>query len=170
MKQSRRLVWVVELGLAVLVYVGVSRWRERNLLSTDQASAPAFSLFDLDGQRVSLADLRGKSVMLEFWATWCGVCREEIGTMNAVQGNLRADQRFYAIVADSGDPASVRRFVAEHHITYPVLLGTDAVLEAYRVSAFPTEYFISPDGRVAGHTTGLSTRWGLRARLGCAKR
>lgn len=168
--RPRRLRWLVELGLVALVYFAITGWRERHLLTAHATAAPAFSLMDLDGHRVRLADLRGKSVMVEFWATWCGVCREEFGAMNAVQRSLSPDQRFYAIVADADDPARIRRFVAEHHIEYPVLLGTDAVLRAYRVSVFPTTYFIGPDGKVAGHTTGMSTRWGLETRLGCAKR
>ncbi len=169
-RPRRRLRWLIELGLVVVVYLVVTGWRERHLLATGSSAAPAFSLVDLDGHRVSLADLRGRSVMLQFWATWCGVCRREFGAMNAVERGLSPDQRVYAIVADADDPARIRRFVAEHHIEYPVLLGTDAVLRAYRVSVFPTTYIIGPDGRVAGHTTGMSTRWGLETRLGCAKR
>ena len=74
------------------------------------------------------------------------------------------------MVADSEDPARIRSFVKEHDIRYPVLLGNDAVLAAYHVSAFPTNYVISPNGRVSDTTVGLSTGFGLSTRMGCAKR
>lgn len=156
--------WAVEIALFAGVYFAVSSLQERNLLAT-HSPAPAFELSTLDGRTVSLEALRGKRVALHFWATWCGVCRREFGALNAVQQGLSPDEAVYAIVADSDDPEQVRRFVAEHHITYPVLLGTGEVLAAYRVGSFPTTYYVDREGRIGAHTVGMSTRFLIRARM-----
>lgn len=170
-RRRRRLRrWAFDIALFAGLYLAITTWRERGLLSGNHTPAPAFTLENLQGQPVSLRALRGKSVLVHFWATWCGVCRQEFGTLDAVAAGLDNNEALVAIVADSRDPDRVRRFVAEHHIHYPVLLGTPSVLRAYHVKVFPTTYFIGPDGSVRGHTIGMSTRWGLSARLGCARR
>jgi peroxiredoxin len=169
-RRTRLRRWAFDIALFLGLYLAITTWRERSLLSSGATPAPGFSLDNLEGQPVSLRSLKGKSVLVHFWATWCGVCRQEFGTLDAVQRGLDKNQALIAIVADSGKPDQVRRFVAEHHIHYPVLLGTPAVLRAYHVTVFPTTYFIGPDGKVRGHTIGMSTRWGMSARLGCARR
>ncbi len=168
--RSRLLRWTLEGLLLLAVYFGVTTWRESGLLSKGDTPAPEFALRDLSGKTVNLASFRGKTVLVHFWATWCGVCRQELGTLNAVQAGLEPDEALLTVVADSDDTEHVRRFVRDHDVRYPVLLGTDAVLAAYKISAFPTNYVISPDGHVAGTTVGMSTRFGLSARMGCAKR
>lgn len=164
----RPLRWALEIGFVVAMYFGVSAWQERKLID-QRAPAPDFRLTRLDGGSVSLADFRGKRLMIHFWATWCGVCRREHGALNAVQTDLAADEALVSIVADSEDPEAVRRYVSETGIRYPVLLADDEVIRAYRVGAFPTNYFVGPDGTVRGHTVGMSTRWGMETRMGCAR-
>lgn len=170
-RRARRLRrWAFDIALLLGLYLAITTWHERGLLSSRHTVAPAFQLRDLHGHVVSLASLKDKSVLLHFWATWCGVCRQEFDTLDAVDRGLGKDQALIAIVADSDDPERIRRFVAAHHIDYTVLLGTPAVLRAYHVTMFPTTYFIGPDGSVRGHTIGMTTRWGMSARLGCARR
>jgi nifR3 family TIM-barrel protein len=149
--------WVLEAVVVLSVYAAVSAWQERHLLETAKL-APDFALPSLGGDEVTLASLRGKRVLVHFWATWCGVCRREFGALNAVQRGLSPDEALISIVADSDDPEEVRRFVAEHHIEYPVLLADARVLRAFRIEGFPTNYFIDAKGRVAGHTIGMATR------------
>lgn len=156
---------LLEVGLVVGLYFGLSAFQERHLLRA-HASAPSFELSTLDGQRVSLGSLRGKRVALHFWATWCSVCRREQGALNAVSTSLAGDEALYTIVADSDDPERIRRFVAEEKIHYPVLLATGDVLAAFHVAAFPTTYYVNRDGTVGGHTVGMSTRYAIRARMG----
>jgi len=158
----------LEIALVVAVYVGVSAWQGRKLVGQGE-TAPAFTLTALDGKQVALADLKGKRVLLHFWATWCGVCRQEHGALNAVQAGLGPDEVLLSVVADSEDPEAIRRYAAEAGIRYPVLLADAAVVRSYRVGAFPTNYFVSKDGQITGHTVGMSTRIGMNARLGCAR-
>lgn len=116
-----------------------------------------------------MADVDGKTTLIHFWATWCGVCRAEFSALNAIQRNLDSDQALLSVVADSEHPEFVRSFAKEHSLDYPILLGTDEVLERYRVQAFPTNYYVDQSGALKGTSVGLSTRWGMLLRLGCTK-
>ena len=156
--------WALTLALGVGVYAAASAWRTRELIAETQ-TAPDFALRDLSGQRVQLAELRGKRVLVHFWATWCFVCQREVDALNAVARGLAPDEVLLTVVADSEDAEHVRRYVAEHGIEYRVLLADRAVLRNYRVDVFPTNYFIAASGQVADTTVGLSTRWGLASRL-----
>jgi peroxiredoxin len=167
-RRPRWLRWLLEAVVILGVFAAVSAWQTRDLPSG--GAAPPFALKALDGNVVRLEDLRGKTVLLHFWATWCGVCRYETSALNAVHARLDAREALVSIVADSEDVDQVRRFVAERGIRYPVLLGTPELLERYRVSAFPTNYFIAPDGTIRSSSVGMSTRWSLAARMGCARR
>lgn len=127
--------------------------------------APDFALTALSGERVSLADLRGKKVLLHFFATWCGVCRLELPSLRALAEHLGPNEALLAVVEDSTDVEAVRRYAREHELSYPILLGSPEVVRAYRVSAFPTNYFVNGDGTIAGSTVGLSTRLGMATHL-----
>jgi peroxiredoxin len=164
----RKYRWVAELGVVVAVYFGGTAYQGRHLVGTG-TEAPAFALTALDGSAVSLDSLRGKRVLLHFWATWCGVCRQEFGALNAVQGGLSADEALITVVADSEDPEAIRRFAKEHDLRYPILLASEDAIRDYRVSAFPTNYFIAPTGQVKAHTVGMATRLSLNARLALAR-
>lgn len=166
--RSRAARIALEIGLVVAIYFAVTGWQGRKLLGSADP-APAFSLTSLDGKRVNLGDLRGKRVLLHFWATWCGVCRREHGALNAVQASLGPDEVLLSVVEDSDDPEAVRRYAADAGIRYPVLLADRRVVKDYRVGAFPTNYFVSKEGKITGHTVGMSTRFGMNARLGCAR-
>lgn len=157
----------LELGLVLLVLVGVNAWQTRNHLS--RQPAPDFELSSLGGSTVSLESLRGKRVLLHFWATWCGVCKLELAGLSAVHARLGPDEALITVVADADDREAVARFVAERELRYPVLLADERVLGQYRVSAFPTSYFIAPDGRVSSVSVGLSTRLAYRVRLWLAR-
>jgi len=160
--------WAREGALFALVFVVISAVQARNLVPTGTA-APPLDLPALGGGSVSLAALRGKTVLVHFWATWCGVCRQEPPALNAAHEGRRPDEVVLSVVADSDDPNRVRRFAADHGIRYPVLLGTPEALAAFHVGAFPTNYFIGPGGEVKSRTVGMSTRQTLAARLWLAR-
>ena len=114
--------------------------------------APAFTLPSLDGGRVRLADFRGKVVLLNFWATWCRPCREEMPSLEALWADYR-DRPFIvlAVTADRGSLRPVREFVRRHGLDFPVLLDADgAVRNRYEVYALPMTYLIGRDGRISG--------------------
>jgi peroxiredoxin len=160
--------FVLEGTLALGVILAITAWQTRHLVSAG-TRAPAFDLRALDGQHVSLASLRGKRVLVHFWATWCGVCRMELGALSAVHATLSPDEALISIAADADDEPKVRAFVAEHDLPYRVLLGTDEVVRAFRVGAFPTNYYLDGEGNIKSSTVGMSTRLAMRARMALAR-
>jgi cytochrome c biogenesis protein CcmG, thiol:disulfide interchange protein DsbE len=131
-------------------------------------AAPAFGLSDLDGQSVQLADLRGKVVILNFWASWCPPCRAEMPAFQTVYVSYR-DQGLIVLginAANQDTPQAMQAFLESLQPTFPILLDTSGdVNRLYAVEALPTTFFIGRDGtirdRVAGGpltVAGLSSR------------
>lgn len=161
----RHLATALKIVLVLAVWLGISAYQTRKHFPSGAAAAPAFTLADLSGREVSLAEYRGRRVVLHFFATWCGVCKAELPSIRAVQSGLDEDEVLLAIVADAEDPEHVRRFASEHELTYPILLASDEVLSAYAVDRFPTNYYLNGDGSVSTSSAGLSTWLGMKARL-----
>ena len=119
--------------------------------------APEFTLRGLDGQEVRLADSAGQVRLVDFWATWCAPCREEIPMLNELQTQYGA--RGLRILAISDEEAAViREFVADKDVRYTNLVGTDEVIEAYGVLGLPAAYLIDGEGRVVDSFLGPKPR------------
>ncbi len=128
--------------------------------------APDFTLPSLDGRRVSLADFRGKVVLLNFWATWCQPCREEMPSLQALWESYR-DRSFaiLAVAADRGSLRPVKKFADRHGLDFPVLLDADGrVRGRYEVYALPMSYLIGRDGRISGRVPAARDWNGAAAR------
>ncbi|TNE90434.1 MAG: TlpA family protein disulfide reductase [Deltaproteobacteria bacterium] len=153
--RHRALAWAKEIALTLIVGVvlilGMSWLRAPSL-----DHAPDFTLLDLHGEPVNLADYRGQTVVVNFWATWCGPCRMEAPSFSAF-AEAHPDVPVLGVVAD-GPPAKVRATAKDIGITYPVLLGDRETLAAYEVSAFPTTVVVNPDGSVRWVHTGMMMR------------
>lgn len=108
------------------------------------AQAPDFSLQALDGEAISLSQFRGRVVLLNFWATWCGPCRLE---MPAIQDRYN-DGGFEVLAINFDEPAAqIVPFVGELGLTFPVLLDPGGnVQELYRVRGYPTSFLVDADG------------------------
>ncbi len=164
----RRRKWrrlAVELVLYSGLILGVFAWHRRGLVDEGE-SAPALRLQTLEGAPFDLVELRGKRVLVHFWATWCTVCVMQHGTINGLVDSAGDGAVVISVVADGEDPARVRAHVAEHGVRYPVLLGDRQTLQAWKVSSFPTNYFLDAEGRVSARDVGLATPWTTRWRLG----
>jgi peroxiredoxin len=120
--------------------------------------APDFALKDADGKTVRLADYKGKVVLLDFWATWCGPCKIEIPWLKEFQRKFR-DRGFEIIgvsMDDEGWPV-VKPFVAELGINYRIVIGDDTTAQRYGgVDALPTTFVIDRDGKIAAVHVGLT--------------
>src|SRR5438874_13094055 len=88
------------------------------------ADAPSFSARTIDGREISLASLRGKVTIVNFWATWCPPCRAEIPDLIALQAKYRDQVQIIGVSQDETGPDVVRRFAAEQHVNYPIVMST----------------------------------------------
>ena len=127
--------------------------------------APDFTLTSLDGRKVKLSDFRGKTVLLNFWATWCPPCKVEMPWFEDLQRQYAKDGLVVLGVAmDDAEPASIAKFASELGVNYPVLLGTDQVSDDYGdVQYLPTTFYISRDGIIVHKMTGLADRKDIEA-------
>src|SRR5690348_7914399 len=100
------------LGVVVL-YFAITLWQTRHALATGKP-APELSLRELDGRAFSLARMRGKPVLVHFWATWCGVCRLELPAIQSLAAHPPKDALVVSVVADGDDAGRVRAFAREH--------------------------------------------------------
>ncbi len=120
-----------------------------------KVAAPDFELSDMDGNTHRLSDYRGKTVIINFWATWCPPCREEIPSMNRAWREL-ADEDVVMLAINMGeDEDTIFIFTADYPADFPLLLDRDgAVIEEWPVKGLPTTYVIAPDGTIAYRAIG----------------
>ena len=121
-------------------------------------AAPAWELQDLDGKPVKSTDFKGKVVILDFWATWCPPCREEIPGFVKLQKKYEAQGLvIVGIALDDGGAATVKKFAQKSGINYPVLMGNDRVSQAFGgIEALPTTFILDREGKIAGRHIGLT--------------
>jgi thiol-disulfide isomerase/thioredoxin len=128
------------------------------------AAAPPLDLKDTSGTRHRLADYRGKVVLVNFWATWCEPCREELPSIERLRASL--GRRPFAVLAVQmgGSPRTARDIAATLGLRFPVLLdGDSSATSAWQVNTLPTSFLVGPDGRVAlrqvGEVDWSSVEW-----------
>jgi thiol-disulfide isomerase/thioredoxin len=141
--------------------------------------APAFTLEDLSGKRVSLADYKGKAVLLNFWATWCGPCKVETPWLVELR-NQYAGQGFEVLgISTEGDDlaaddkagwvkekASIAKFVNEEKMPYPVLIDGDSLSKPYGgLDSMPTSFYVDRSGTVVAVQMGLTSKDDMEANI-----
>jgi peroxiredoxin len=126
--------------------------------ATERKVAPDFELKDASGKVVRLSDFKGKVVLLDFWATWCGPCNIEIPWFTEFQRKYK--DRGFEVVGVSMDDDGwkvINPFVAAKKINYRVLLGNDQTADLYgSIEALPTTFVIDREGKIASVHVGLS--------------
>ncbi|PEE70465.1 redoxin domain-containing protein [Bacillus thuringiensis] len=133
-------------------------------------SAPDFELTKLDGTNVKLSDLKGKKVILNFWATWCGPCQQEMPDMEAFYKEHKENVEILAInytpSEKGGGEEKVSNFAKEKGITFPILLDKNIdVTTAYKVITIPTSYFIDTKGVIQDKFIGPMTQKEMEKRV-----
>ncbi len=119
--------------------------------------APDFSVMTLDGQEITLSKLKGKVILIDFWATWCGPCRESIPHLIDLHKTHEAEGfEVIGLSQDKGDEEAVRRFVKSLDIPYPIAIAPEEVSRSFRVSALPTTFLIDREGKIQQKVMGFS--------------
>jgi thiol-disulfide isomerase/thioredoxin len=194
LKRNTVVTGIVLLVLATFAWAGWANWEsrkqaaEKRMAEASQAEvleakdaqdalnpmvgkpAPAFSLEDLAGKKVSLADYKGKAVLINFWATWCGPCKIETPWLVDLR-NQYAGQGFeiLGITTDDIDRTDAKMFgeekkeisdfVQKMHMPYPVLIQGDTISKPYGgLDAMPTSFFVDRTGKIVAATMGISSK------------
>jgi peroxiredoxin len=127
---------------------------------SERRPAPDFALKDADGRTVRLSDYRGKVVLLDFWATWCGPCKIEIPWF--IEFERKYKDRGFAVIGISMDEEGwqvVKPFVSELGVNYRMVIGNDELADEYDgVQALPTTFLIDREGRIAEKHVGLASK------------
>lgn len=133
--------------------------------------APAFTLQDVNGKKISLADYKGKALLLNFWATWCGPCKIETPWLVQLQDKYASQGLQIIGISTEGDgytPANkagwaqdrsaIEDFIKQMKIPYPMLMGGDSISKPYGgVEALPTSFFVNRDGTIVATQVGITS-------------
>lgn len=162
LRDRRWFRWSMDLAVLAALLLGIGAWQARGHV---RGAPPEVALVTLDGAPASLASLRGKPAMVAFWAPWCGVCGAQSGNVGWAMRLAGDRARVISIATAFEDVAQVRGYMADHGVEYPVLLGGDDAVKAFKVEAYPTIYFLDAEGRITGSVMGYTTTAGMLARL-----
>ncbi|TQV71623.1 redoxin domain-containing protein [Aliikangiella marina] len=169
--ENRKFAGKKALGslLSALFYLGVVAvvfwWQTRDMLSTEEkAPMMSFTLIDVNGRPYQYQFNNGeKDTLIYFFAPWCTICHLSIENTETVR-EANSDSLNTIIVAlDWKNLQEVDAFLAEHHLNSPVVLGTNQIQQQFKISAFPSYYFIDRNGFVKAKSKGYTTSLGMRA-------
>jgi thiol-disulfide isomerase/thioredoxin len=158
-------------GGAVVAGVALARWTPADdggvpmlasgagvavRFSDKPVAMPPLDIVDLDGRVHSNDTLRGKVVLVNFWATWCTPCREEIPMLSALQERYRDQLVILGLSIDEGSAEEVEAFAKGLGVTYPVAMSTRALEARFGgISAVPSTFVVNPDGQIVQRHLGL---------------
>ncbi|MEO6983508.1 MAG: TlpA disulfide reductase family protein [Edaphobacter sp.] len=195
MKRSGLVLGVMVVGIALLLWAGWHNLRERRLAmqkaqenrvvlvpgqaaQEDQSEgeepqlrgkkAPAFSLMTLDGKKVSLSDYKGRAVLVNFWATWCGPCKVEMPWFEEFRKQYGAQGFEILGVADDVDAGkdAIAKVAQKTGVTYPILLADGKVDKAYGgIDVLPMSFYVDRNGVVVEQTAGLGSKDEIEAHI-----
>ncbi len=128
-------------------------------LALTSFSAQAFTMVDSKGKTHTLAQYKGKWVLVNFWATWCPPCLEEIPDLIALHENKKNNLVVLGVAMDYRDPKTVLQFSDQLMVTYPVILGDQKLAaQVGSIPGLPTTYLYNPQGKVVAYNVGALTR------------
>jgi len=156
-----KIVMAMAILATVLTSAGCSASPDLEQAPVPGKLAPDFELQSLDGQTISLKDMQGRPVLLNFWTTWCGPCRVEMPLLQEVSKDPEWSEKGLVVLAvNLGEPPSlVQEFMGKNSLTFTVLLDTTGkVGMLYNVAAIPVTYFIDKDGIIREIKLGAFTR------------
>jgi thiol-disulfide isomerase/thioredoxin len=170
-KRNAAAIVVIALVVAVMIFAGVKSSRGPKVspmvgspepISAAEAKgkqAPDFTLQDLQGKPVKLSDFRGKAVLLNFWATFCGPCKVEMPWLVELQKQYGPQGlEIVGVALDDSGKESIQKFAKEMGVNYIILQGQDVVGDAYGAVGLPATYYIDRNGKIIDSALGLVSR------------
>jgi len=151
---------VVALMLVFGLKVARRSTQLRGTAQMQNGTAPDFTLQSLDGKTVHLSDFRGKPVVLNFWATWCGPCKIEMPWFVDFQKQYgQAGVQFLGVAMDDASTKDIAEFANSMKVNYPILIGKESVGDAYGgVQFLPETFYIDRNGKIVDKAFGLEGR------------
>jgi thiol-disulfide isomerase/thioredoxin len=163
-KRNPLILFFIAAIVATMLFAGIRIARNNRANGPVQRQlmgnlAPDFELQTLDGKNLKLSDLRGKAVLLNFWATYCGPCKIEMPWFVELQKEYGPQGfQIVGVANDDASTADIAKFAKEMGINYPILIGKDSVSDSYKVSVLPTTFFLDRDGKLIAREFGLVSR------------
>jgi len=161
--------WLIPLALGLaLLWVTYPTRRPAVRLPTGNVPMPAWQMTDLSGMPVSSTNYSGRILVLNFWATWCPPCLEELPDLNAFHGaNSTNGVVVIGAAVDEGDRDMVKRFAERNGLKYPIVFATPEIqLQFGNVTMLPTTFVIDREGRMVARFLGAITREELDKAVG----
>ena len=165
MKRNPLILFFIAAIVAVMLFAGIRTARNNRANGSAKRQlvgnlAPDFELPALDGKNLKLSGLRGKAVLLNFWATYCEPCNVEMPWFVELQKEYGPQGfQIVGVAMDDASTEDIAKFVKEMGVNYPILIGKDSVGESYGgVGVLPTTFFLDRDGRLIAREFGLQSR------------
>ncbi len=162
--QGRR--WLLAaVAVGVLALLGLLFWGMQrgpstpiNTVAPINRPAPDFTVTTLDGQQLRMSDLRGKTVVLNIWASWCGPCKDEAGELNRAYAQYQGRNVAFVGIAFNDDTGPMREFVAKYGVPYPVALDPEGKISIdLGITGVPETYIVNPNGQMTQKWVGPIT-------------
>lgn len=168
--------WLIFIGIFLILKVtglgtGISVLTQRAMLQAgvmdiqpntadarEQTFDYNFYVKDLEGKKVHMSDLKGKVIFLNLWATWCGPCRVEMPSIQALYNSVDKDNVVFVMLSldQEGQTQKIQQFIDAKAFTFPVYQPASPLPKTLRVNTIPTTFIISPDGKVKSRKTGMA--------------
>jgi thiol-disulfide isomerase/thioredoxin len=164
-KRNPLILFFIAAIVAAMLFAGIRLARHNRASGPVKGQlignlAPDFELPALDGKKLKLSDLRGKAVLLNFWATYCGPCKIEMPWFVELQKQYGPEGfQIIGVAMDDASTEDIAKFAKDMGVNYPILIGQESVGQSYGgVGVLPTTFFLDRDGKLIAREFGLQSR------------
>ena len=168
MKLKKIVSLIIQLALFIGIYITIQFWQSKDMLNTKtevpQSQVLLKSVQTNKTQLLDLADQKNKT-LLYFFAPWCQVCHLSVPNLVDLNKQALKDYKVVAVALDYESTTSVKDFIAQHEVNFPVYYGDRGLQTIFRVSVYPSYYLIDRNGVVTDKVTGYTSEIGMKLRL-----